>query len=120
MSQIKRRNGMGWLALLACAFLFLVSIATSPSYAQSTGAPAKNSDTFEGDDGTEAGDPDVPTGEVPPPSASGGAGHEGSSMTRGHAMTGGIVAVVPERRLGAWASWKLALKILARNFYYIR
>lgn len=122
MSQIDtRRTGIGWLALIACAFLFLVSLSASPSYAQSSGTPSKAAETFEGADGAEQGDPDAPTGDVPPPSgSSGSSSYDGGGMSRGHVVGGGIVEAVPEKRFGSWAHWKIALKLLARNFYYVR
>jgi len=116
-----RTTRMDWLALLACVVLLLVSTGASSSYAQTSGMPSKSAGTFEGDDGTSAGDPDVPTGEAPPPNGSGGSasyGDEGGAI-RGHAVVGGVEAV-PAKRLGMWAHWKVALKMLARNFYYIR
>lgn len=121
MQLVHRTTRMGWLALLACAVLLLVSTGASSSYAQSTGSPSKSAGTFEGDDGTNVGDPDVPTGEAPPLNGSSGSSSygDGGGATRGHVMVGGVEAV-PGKRLGMWAHWKIALKMLARNFHSIR
>jgi hypothetical protein len=120
MHSFKRTTGMGLLALWACAFLLLVSITASSSYAQSSGTPSKATQTFEGEDGgADQGDPDAPTGDAPVPSGAGGS-YDGGGMSRGHAMNGGIVEAAPTTRGGLWAHWRVALKLLARNFAYIR
>jgi hypothetical protein len=121
MQLVHRTTRVGWLALLACAALLLVSTGASSSYAQSAGSPTKSTGTIEGEDGTNVGDPDVPTGETPPPTGSSGSSSYGGEGTanRGHAMVGGVEAV-PAKRLGMWAHWKIALKLLARNLPYIR
>lgn len=119
MALFKRTTILGWLTLLACAVLVLSSMGASSTYAQTSGSPSKSSGTLEDGSGTNAGDPDMPTGDTPPPSPS-SAGSTSSfdgSMSRGHGMTGGVTEAVPSKRWGQWAHWKIALKMLARGFY---
>lgn len=122
MWMMNRMARLRWLALIALVGLLLVSTGASSSYAQSTGSPQKSAGSLDGDLGTNQGDPDGPTGDVPPPSAtSSTSSRTGGSATGSHVATGEITAVAPGRHAGLWASWKLALKMLARNFpYYVR
>lgn len=121
MLMMNRMARMGWLALIACVGLLLVSTGASSSYAQSTGSPTKSAGTFEGENGTNQGDPDMPTGDTPPPSASTSTSSRYAGSTTGaHVETGGITEAVPSKRYGAWASWKLALKLLAQHIHAIR
>jgi len=113
----KRTTTLGWLTLIACAVCLLVSTQVSSAYAQTSSSVTKSSGTLEGEGGTDAGDPDMPGGDVPPPSSSGTNSSSDGNLTRGHGMTGGITEAVPSKRLGQWAHWKVALKLLARGFY---
>lgn len=117
MSQLKRRTGIGWLALLACAFLFLASIGATAADAQVADPRTRSSGTLEGEDGAEAGDPDMPTGDTPPRVGATGSGTHGSDLSRAHGTTSGITDATPSKRYGQWAHWKIALKLLARGFY---
>jgi hypothetical protein len=117
MSMLKRRTWVGWCTLLACAVFLLVSTGASSSYAQTSGSPSKSSGTLEDGAGTTAGDPDMPSGDLPPPGSSGSTSSYDGGGIRGHAATGTITEAVPSKRFGLWAHWKIALKILARNFY---
>ena len=114
MPLVKRTSGLAWWALVACLSLWLVSIGVSSSHAQ-TGSPTKVSGTFEGEDGTDTGDPDMPTGDTPPASDQGSPGTD-TGAYRVHATAGGVTEAVPSKRYGQWASWKIALKLFARNF----
>ncbi len=117
MSQVLRTTGLGWLAMLACLSLLLVTIGASASHAQTTGSPTKAEGTLEGEGGADAGDPDMPTGDTPPPSGTSGTpSGTNSGAIRGHATTGGITEAVPSTRWGQWAHWKVALKLFARSF----
>ena len=109
-----RTTGLGWLAMLACLSLLLVSTGVSSSHAQ-TGEPSRTSGSFEGD-GTTAGDPDMPTGDTPPPSTSGTTSTWDGGSYRGHGMTAEVTEVVPGKRFGQWAHWRIALKLFARTF----
>lgn len=121
MWMVNRKARVEWLALIACAVLLLVSTGVSSSYAQSTGSPSKSAGSLEGEDGAAQGDPDGPTGEAPPPSGtSTSTSIDGVRANRGNLGSGGITAVEPGKRYGDWAQWRLALKLMARNFYYIR
>ena len=117
MAQTKRRTGLGWLALVACTCLFLVSIGASSSHAQTAESDSKSAGTLEDVNGTDVGDPDMPTGDTPPPSTTGGSAGSGHDLSRGRAMSGGITEVMPSKRYGLWAHWKIALKLMARGFY---
>jgi hypothetical protein len=114
MVLVKRTSGLGWLALLLCAALVLVSIGASSSHAQSASSIDKSGTPETGDGGTDQGDPDMPTGDAPSPA--GGTSSGDGSVYRGHAISGGITEAVPSKRQGQWAHWKIALKLLARSF----
>ena len=117
MVLVKRMPGIGgWLAFVAILSLCLVSMGVSSSFAQSESGSTKVG--IEGDDGLDAGDPDMPTGDIPPPSTTGGANPYNDGNTyRGHATYGGIDGVTPVKRYGLWAHWKIALKLFARGYY---
>jgi hypothetical protein len=116
MSLEKRTTGWSVIAMFAFAFLLVVT-GVSTSHAQQVLDPSKNTEDF---DGGQQGDPDMPTGDVPPPSGTGGStGSEGGAY-RGHAYAGGITETVPTKRWGAWAHWKVALKLFARNLAFVR
>lgn len=118
MFLVKRTLGTRWLALLALVFVLVVSGVTS-SHAQQVIDPSKNSGLLEGEDGVDQGDPDMPTGDLPPPSGSGSTGTE-TGTYRGHGTTGGITEAVPTRRWGLWAHWKVAMKLFARHSFLLR
>ena len=114
MFLVKRTTGLGWLAMLACLFVLLVSTGVSSSHAQTS---PKSIDPLEGGEGgADAGDPDMPTGDTPPPSGSGSPSGSDGNVYRGHATTGGITEAVPSKRYGQWAHWKFALRLFARSF----
>ena len=64
------------------------------------------------------GDPDMPTGDLPPPSGTGTGTETGTY--RGHGTTGGITEAVPTKRWGLWAHWKVAMKLYARHAFLLR
>lgn len=114
MSLVKRTTGLGWLAMLACLFVLLVSTGVSSSHAQTSSG--KSVDTLEDEGGADTGDPDMPTGDTPPPSGSGSPSASDGGVSRAHATTGGVTEAVPSKRYGQWAHWKIALKLFARSF----
>jgi len=123
MSLQKRTAGLGGLAMFfACLFLLLVSTGVSSSHAQTVDSPSKQAGTIEGEDGVDLGDPDMPTGDLPPPSGGSGStstGYDGG-VYRGHATTGGVTEVVQTKRWGWWSHWQVALKLMARNLFIAR
>src|SRR5262245_8442043 len=114
MVLVKRMPGISWLALVAVLALCLVSTAVSSSHAQSS--PGSTKVGIDGDDGLDTGDPDMPTGDTPPPNSGGTAPATDGGAYRGHATSDGITGAVPEKRFGLWAHWKIALHMLARGF----
>lgn len=117
MSLLKRRTSVGWLTLLACAVLLLLSTHASSTYAQTSPGSSKSSGSLEDGNGTTAGDPDMPTGDTPPPTGTGSTSSYDGNTNRSHTMRGGITEAVPSKRYGQWAHWKVMLKLLARSFY---
>lgn len=114
MQVWKRTNRVGlWLLVLSAALVF-ASTTVATSFAQVSDTSSKSAGTVEEELGPNAGDPDMPTGDTPP-SGSGSAGSfdNGTGMTL---HTSNVVAE-PSKRFGAWAHWKLALRLYVRGFW---
>ena len=111
----KQVTRVGLLALvIAGVSLALVSVSTHPSYAQGSSSLSDPGSITDPGSGPKPGDPDGPTGDLPPPSASGGRLTSG-----GYGSPTSSTGTVPQRRLPVLVSWKLALKIWARaTFLY--
>lgn len=105
MRLLKQVAGIGLLALVLGAGPILVPGGPLSGSAYAGGSltsdPSRTSDVS-----PLAGDPDGPTGDVAPP-------------TRGTVNEPVVVAEPPAKRLGAWAHWKLALKLLVQ-FMFVR
>jgi len=110
----KRMRGLSTWALLLSVVFYLALSSVSTSHAQVPGSTAKTADTLE-DGGTRNGDPDMPTGDTPP--ASGGSVSSGGNEGGGIVLHSSTAPVEPSKRFGAWAHWKIALKLFARGLW---
>ncbi len=98
MRLLKQVAGIGLLALVLSAGPILVP--GGPLFGSAYAGGSLTADPSRASDGNPmAGDPDGPTGDVAPP-------------TRGTVNEPAVAAEPPAKRLGAWAHWKLALKLL--------
>ena len=111
MQLLKRTYGVGLWVLVLSASLVFASFTVATSYAQT---PAKSEGTIDGDVGPTSGDPDMPTGDTPPPST--GSGTNGS-IDSGAGVTQHSSVAEPSKRHGAWAHWKLAFRLYLRGFW---
>jgi hypothetical protein len=108
----KQVSRVGLLALvIASGSLTLLAGTTHPSYAQSSLADPGN--ITDPGSGPKPGDPDGPTGDMPTPNAGQQRLVNGSTGLPSTPTNG----IVPERRYGVWAQWKLALKLWARSAF---
>ncbi len=108
--QVKQRtNGAElWVLVLSITLVF-ASISVATSQAQTSGS--KSSGTVE-DLGPTSGDPDMPGSDAPPTgSGTTGSFESGTGVTL-HSST---VAATPGKKFGAWAHWKVALKLYLRG-----
>ena len=108
MLSWKQATRVGLFALvLAGVSLALVSVSTHPSYAQASSSLADPGTITDPGSGPKPGDPDGPTGDLPP-----NAGSRISGTGTGTPTSSS--GIVPQRRLPIWTSWKLAFKLWAR------
>lgn len=115
MQVMKRTNGAGLWALYLSLALVFASMMVATSQAQTSGTSSRAEGTLEDGAGPTSGDPDMPTGDTPPPSTGSGAT---GSIDNGTGMTlHSPVVAEPSKRYGAWAHWKLALKLYLRGFW---
>ena len=109
MLSWKQATRVGLLALvLTGVSLALVSVSTHPSYAQTGSSLADPGQITDPGTGPKPGDPDGPTGDLPPSA--------GSRITsNGTGAPTSSTGIVPQRRLPVWSSWTLAIKLWARS-----
>jgi len=113
MQFLKRTYGVGLWVLVLSASLVFASITVATSYAQTS---TKSEGTIDGDIGPTSGDPDMPTGDTPAPSA--GSGTTGSiDSGAGITQHSSTIVAEPSKRYGAWAQWKLAFRLYLRGFW---
>jgi len=115
MQVLKRTNGVGLWALYLSVALVFASMTVATSFAQTSGTSSKAEGTLEDGIGPTSGDPDMPTGDTPPPST--GSGATGSIDNGTGLSLHSSVAAEPSKSHGAWAHWKLALKLYLRGFW---
>ncbi len=114
MQVLKRANGAGmWLLVLSVAIVF-ASMTVATSFAQTSGTPVKSVGLIEDDLGLNSGDPDMPTGDSPPPST--GSGSTGSIANGSGITLHSSDLAAPSKRYGLWAHWKFALRLYLQGF----
>ena len=115
MQALKRTTGVGlWMLALSIALVF-ASMTVATSFAQTSGTAQKSTGTAVDDLGPSSGDPDMPTGDTPPPST--GSGSTGSiDSGTGITLHSSDLASAPSKRYGLWAHWKFALKLYLQGF----
>jgi len=115
MQVLKRTHGVGlWLLVLSVALLF-ASMTVSSSFAQTSPTANKSTGVLEDGLGPTAGDPDMPTGDTPPPSTGSGSSGSIDNGTE-YTLHTANVAAEPSKHFGLWAHWKLALMLYLRGF----
>jgi hypothetical protein len=113
----------GLLALLMGAGLVLVAGTAAPANASATWSGTRSTAAGQDVIGPSAGDPDGPTGDLPPPgtspSGSYGGTVGGTEVSR-HQQGATLISVTPDKRGGVWAHWMNALRMGFRLALVVR